>query len=327
MKATAQCSGSAPWEKAHSTLHRIVSRVPPGMPNAAGTKGTPANVSQNATEYREEICSARCAASANPAESTEARAASPSSSSESESSPNRLSIGSLSRYVRSAATPRSPRGDANVARLGARGYGHFFSPGTDITSASAHVGNAAPSSAARAATRVAHSVKSFASTALRMPQVRSTSSHSRDRNAFPGKCAGVSLNVNANSSTSGSYKSRGDLKSSSSSTSTKRAIESASTKASLSLSRGQCFRTYAKTAARPCVLRRAIVGTTWRARVAASSRTSTPRARYSGSAAATYARVSGERYEASANGTSGGHVVKCVCVERKDTQIFSRVVS
>ena len=44
------------------------------------------------------------------------------------------------------------------------------------------------------------------------------------------------------------------------------------------------------------------------------------------SAAATYARVSGERYEASANGTSGGHVVKCVCVERKDTQIFSRVV-
>ena len=293
------------------------------MPNAAGTKGTPANVSQNATEYRDEMCSARCAASANPAESTEARAASESSPG-SESSSSDASLG-FSSLVRRAATPRSPRNDANVARLGARGYGH------DV-SASARVGNAAPSLAARAATRVAHSAKSFASTALRTPHARSTSSHSRDRNAFPGKCEGVSLNVNANNSTSGSYKSRGDAKETSpearvestrrgasASTSTKRARASDSTRASLSLSLGQCFRTYAKAAARPCVLRRASSGTTWRASVAASSRTSTPSARYSGSAASTYARVSGERYEASANGTSGGHVVKCAS-ERKDTQ-------
>ena len=76
MNATGQCSGRDPCEKAHSTLQRIVSARPPGTPNAAGTKGTPASVSQKATEYRDDACVARCDASANPADNTCARAAS-----------------------------------------------------------------------------------------------------------------------------------------------------------------------------------------------------------------------------------------------------------
>eukprot|EP00982_Pelagococcus_subviridis_P013628 31267-Pelagococcus_subviridis.AAC.14 len=276
--------------------------------------------------YRSAACFERCDASIAPAAMT--RPASLSELARASSSSSSSSIVVTSGEGASAEDGGSTAAASSGGGGGGGGGGgtkRFRLPGPSSPSPSPcrDRGCAIPRLIARAATRVAHSWNSVASTADRRPTSRSIGSHARVDHFRDGKHPLCPRNTAARSSTSGSYSSPGDFSSTPSSssppssspsppssrrTSTNFAAPNARHSGSSSLSRCQCFRTYASASRRASGAMSRNDGATNRARTSASDSSGTPSAAYRSRDDALCSSTPPNRDRVSANATPGGHV-------------------